>query len=104
MQVVIVIPAEHQTAINALVQQQFDPVGGNQTFTVPLYEVGDQQQTTPSHYWCNTEMSELVFLQLTQLKRMFPGCTIEAYPSEARTFPDQLLTELQLVRKTPIMP
>ena len=51
MRYIIVVQAAHQAVANALAAQ-VDTVGGQNTFTVPLYPAG-LPQVTPSHFWCD---------------------------------------------------
>ena len=48
---VVIVPASLRDAANALAKQEFDPVGGESTFTVGLVT---PPGTNITHYWCAT--------------------------------------------------
>lgn len=52
---VVIVPAALRDAANALAKQEFDPAGGEATFTAAL--VTPPNTNTITHYWCATPFS-----------------------------------------------
>ncbi|MEN9575652.1 MAG: hypothetical protein RL514_3507 [Verrucomicrobiota bacterium] len=90
MRALILIPAAVRDAANTAAAS-FDPAGGGQTFTVPLFAAGTD---TIAAYWCSTEMSEEVFDQVQTLQTAFPGSVVERWdPDVSPRRPGSLLAE-----------
>lgn len=54
---IIVVPASYRDALNGAAMQ-FDPVGGERTFTTGLSPTGEG---SPTHYVCNAAFRELTW-------------------------------------------
>ena len=52
---VVIVPAALRDAANALAKQEFDPAGGEATFTAALVTLPNTNTIT--HYWCATTFS-----------------------------------------------
>jgi hypothetical protein len=52
---VVIVPAALRDAANAVAKQEFDPVGGEFTFTAALVTL--PATNTVTHYWCATPFS-----------------------------------------------
>lgn len=100
----IIIQAAQVDAANEVAAQFFDTVGGEQTFTVPLFAVSAQDDNAPTHYWCSAEVEEAKEPTLAQLQPQFPGCSILPYDANSDpSFPQRTLTELGLRTARPKM-
>jgi hypothetical protein len=51
---VVIVPAALRDAANAVAKQEFDPLGGESTFTAALMT---PPATNVTHYWCATPFS-----------------------------------------------
>lgn len=90
MRALILIPAAAVGPANAAAAR-FDPAGGSETFSVPLYPAGTGRRAA---YWCSTEMSEGIFAQVQTLQPAFPGSVVERWdPAASPRRPGSLLAE-----------
>ena len=77
---IIVIPAEQKENANKWFTDNIDPAGGENTFTIPLYDVN----MSLCAYWCGIVLTE-------DKNIVFPE-----YMSTYDMRPDELLNELNL--------
>lgn len=66
---VVIVPAALRDAANALAKQEFDPTGGEFTFTAALVT---PPGTNSTHYWCATPFSATNRAKLTVLTNTPP--------------------------------
>lgn len=103
IKVIIIIPAEYRTTLNAIVVNEFGSTNTN-LFRTELFLDTDTAQTTPSHYLTTQNITPEVFVKLAPLKNLFPGCEVEAYDMELNpNFSAELLAVLGLAKKIPVM-
>jgi hypothetical protein len=72
---VVIVPAALRDAANALAKQEFDPVGGEFTFTAALMT---PPATNVTHYWCATPFTATNRAKLNVLTNTppFAGVTL----------------------------
>ena len=73
---VVIVPAALRDAANAVAKQEFDPVGGERTFTAALVTL--PATNTVTHYWCATPFSATNRAKLNVLTNTppFAGVTL----------------------------
>jgi hypothetical protein len=83
---------------------QYDPAGGLETFTIPLFPADQVPQTAPAFFWTSTQCSEETAVAIEAAMPGFPGA--QAFRYDALTdpgFPAAKRAELGLVTRTPIL-
>lgn len=90
----ITIPAAAKDQCNALALASFDPIGGGQTFTVPLFNKDTKEDSSPTNYWCSAVIENDLIPLLQQLQIQISGSTVDQYDDP--NFPQQKLQTLNL--------
>lgn len=80
-QVIIVISAEERDGANAAAKDQFDPEGGERTFTSGLSADGSAPAT---HYWCCARFRDEAMAKLGPVAQTFASARVfvEREPGE----------------------
>lgn len=90
MRTLVIIPANIRDTINNLIAaNEAFPVARAQEFTVPLYAIDDEVQSTPTHYWLSHIFTAEQRAAISQLNAAFPTAKVFDYTDPA--FPHQQL-------------
>jgi hypothetical protein len=96
---IIVLPAAHAPQANILALS-WDPTGGAETWTVPLYPQGGPYDT-PTHYWACMPLTDDAHALFTSTFAAEIAAGEVQVVDYASTSPDAVLTALALVTADP---
>lgn len=84
--------------------EQCDPVGGNHTFEIGLFQT-PTNQTVPSHYWCSTSLTPAHLSTMESTVGQLPGSVITEYDLVSQTsLPWDTIESMGLYVQEPVSP
>lgn len=93
----MIIQTADKDRANQIAKSDFDIVGGENTFTVPLFTLTAQDDSTPTHYWASGDIQDDKVADLQSLQSQFQGSTLLAYNLNTQpNLPQQTLISLNL--------